>query len=156
MRPSNFIFQGLKPGIPKPYLLFVAGMVWTFAGGMLLWRGISMLLQTNELLWWKITASVGMGILFYMVVFSKLSLKHVRRIIRLQSDRPFLFAFFNLKSYLLMVVMMSFGIALRMTGIVPVHYLSFFYIGMGTPLFLSAFRFYYYGFNYQQAKSTLG
>ena len=39
---SNF-FQTFKPGIPKRYLLLVAACFWTFAGGMLLVRGFSIL-----------------------------------------------------------------------------------------------------------------
>jgi hypothetical protein len=55
----------------------------------------------------------------------------------------------------MMAIMMSFGITLRMTGFVSPKYLSVFYIAMGTPLFLSAFRFYYFGLFYQKAVKKL-
>jgi len=149
----NTILQTFKPGIPKRYLLFVAALVWTFAGGMLLFRGFSMFMLFPEMFWLKITGSFIAGI-----IFSDISLKHTLRIIGLKQERPCLFSFFNWKSYLMMGGMISFGIILRISGIVSVKYLSLFYITMGTPLFLSAFRFYYYGINYQHAvkKNTLG
>jgi len=47
-------------------------------------------------------------------------------------------------------LMISMGITLRKTGIVPLEYLSLFYVAMGTPLLMSAFRFYYNGINYKK------
>jgi len=44
----------------------------------------------------------------------------------------------------MMTVMMTVGITLRLSGIVPITWLSLFYISMGTPLFISAVRFYIY------------
>lgn len=43
------------------------------------------------------------------------------------------------------------GITLRKTGIVPLEYLSVFYIMMGIPLAMSVFRFYYNGIYYKKA-----
>jgi len=151
MTKSNTFFQTLKPGIPKSYLIFVAAIVWTFAGGMLLYRGFSMLIPDTELLWVKLTGSFIAGMIFFVYIFSNISLKHILRIVNLESERPCIFSVFNWRSYLMMAVMMSFGVTLRMSGIISVKYLSFFYIFMGTPLFLSAFRFYYYGSYYQKA-----
>jgi hypothetical protein len=45
-----------------------------------------------------------------------------------------------------MTLMISFGVTLRLSGIVPLNYLSLFYVAMGIPLFMSAIRFYYYAF----------
>ena len=140
----------VKPGIPKRYLLFVAAVVWTFAGGMLIYRGLAMLDFNSGLLWVKISGSLIAGVLFYIFMFSKISLKHTNRILNMQQERPCAFSFFNWRSYFLMSIMISFGITLRVTGIVPTKYLSLFYMAMGTPLFMSAFRFYYFGFKYHK------
>lgn len=139
------ILQTMKPGIPKRYLLFVAGVVWTFAGGMLLFRGFSMLMILHKMIWMRLFESIIAGILFFVFLFSKISFRHIHRIIRLPYQRPCLFSFFNWKSYLMMSLMMSMGILLRTTGIVPMEYLSIFYVAMGIPLFMSAFRFYFNG-----------
>jgi len=142
----------LKPGIPKRYLLFVAGIVWTFAGGMLLFKGISIFKNNQDLLWLKITGSTIAGILFYLFLFSKISVKHIRRIFGLEIDRPCLFSFFNLRSYIIMSVMITTGILLRKFDIISSEYLSVLYVTMGIPLFVSAFRFYYYGFYFNKIK----
>jgi hypothetical protein len=144
----NFL-QQFKPAIPKRYLLFAAGVVWTLAGGMLLYKGISLFRIYRELLWLKITISIIGGGLFYILMFSKISFKHAWRIINLKYDKPCMFAFFNIRSYIMMAIMISSGIILRKSGIISLEYLSVLYVTMGIPLFLSALRFYYYEIYYR-------
>jgi hypothetical protein len=146
------ILQLLTPRVPRRTLLFIAALVWTFAGSMLFLKGMGMVRSNPNHLILVITGSVIGGLLFYLAVFSKISLKHTRRIINLQNEKPCFFSFFNLKSYLLMSLMISSGIILRTTGIVAPKYLSVVYLTMGVPLFISAFRFYYYGIFYELAQ----
>jgi len=152
MNQLQSILEKIKPAIPKRYLLFVAAMAWTFAGGMLLFRGFSSLLLHPEWFYLKMASSMLVGVIFYFVMFWKISLKHSKRIVNIPVKRPCLFSFFSWNSYLLMILMISFGIMTRKSGLIPLEYLSMFYIVMGIPLFLSAFRFYYYGFNYHIIK----
>jgi hypothetical protein len=142
----------LKPGIPKRYLLFIAGIVWTFAGGLLLFKGITCFEDSQDFLWLKIIVSAVAGILFYLFLFSKISVRHIHRIFGLDIDRPCLFSFFNLRSYIIMIVMISTGILLRKFEVISSDYLEVLYVTMGIPLFISAFRFYYYGFNFNKIK----
>lgn len=150
---NNFspILKHIKPGIPKRYLLFVAAIVWTFAGGMLLYRGYCMMVLNPEWIWLKTALSIIAGLIFYAIMFSKISFKHITRIKEIEHERPCFFSFFNWKGYMMMVPMMTLGILLRTTGIVSPIYLSVGYIVMGTPLLLSSFRFYFSGFNYFRA-----
>lgn len=149
MTQSTSFLQKIKPGIPKRYLLFVAAVVWTFAGGMLLYRGVSFLLTENDRFWVSLGVGLLGGLLFFLLVFSKVSLKHSLRIIHLPVERPCVFSFFSWTSYVLMFIMIGTGIAVRTSGIIPMNYLSEFYIIMGFPLFLSALRFYYFGFSFK-------
>jgi len=146
------IIQKIKPGVPKRYLMFLAAIIWTFAGGMLLFRGSLFLQQSPQYFWLKISFSAIGGVLFYVLMFSKISLKHARRIQNLKQEKPCLFSFFNVRSYILMSVMISMGIFLRKSGLVPVSYLSVLYVTMGIPLFTSAFRFYYFAFLFNKMK----
>jgi hypothetical protein len=150
MSQSNSFLQKYKPGVSKKILLFIAAIMWTFAGGMLLFRGFYFLVHEHETIWVQTFVSLLAGLIFYGIVFSRVSLKHSVRIINLPVERPCLFSFFSWSSYVLMIIMISSGIAVRVSGIISPDYLAEFYITMGTPLFLSALRFYYFGFNYQQ------
>lgn len=153
MKEHKNILNRLKPGIPKRALLFLAGSVWTFAGGMLLWRGGIMLAQSSEMLAVKLIGCIIAGGLFYFFMFDKISAKHSNRIKNLPHDRPCAFSFFNLQSYLMMVIMISFGITLRTTGIVPTKYLALMYVTMGIPLFASAIRFYVNGIRFHRVNN---
>ena len=141
----NSILNTLKPSVPKRYLLFVAAVVWTFAGGMLLFRGFSVLKFNSSGILLEEAVSIILGVVFYIFMFSRISLKHIVRMQNNPIERPCVFSFFNWRSYILMSTMISFGVMLRVTGLVPIQYLSVFYITMGTPLFLSSIRFYAYG-----------
>ncbi|MFY9153062.1 MAG: hypothetical protein WAO52_13685 [Prolixibacteraceae bacterium] len=135
-------FRSLTPRVPRNYLLLIAALVWTLAGGMLLLRGYLFSEAYPEYKILKITACLVGGILFFLLLFQKISRKHVNRIQNLVPDRPCAFSFFNFKSYLMMGFMISGGIFLRKSGVVSAEYLALIYITMGIPLLMSSFRFY--------------
>jgi hypothetical protein len=121
----------------------MAALVWTFAGSILLFRGILLFMDDDYLIWIRLTISIIAGILFYLLIFSNISRKHTGRISGMKLEKSCLFSFFNIKSYILMSLMITAGILLRKSGILPPVYLSEFYFMMGIPLFISSFRFYY-------------
>ena len=140
--------KSLNTGVSKRILLFEAALVWTFAGGMLLFRGDLMLEASSCFSWIRILACLGCGLIFFALVFQKISRKHVSRILNLTGERHRFYEFFNPRSYLMMVGMISLGVFLRKSLIVPVSSLSLAYITMGIPLLLSSFRFYHRWFYY--------
>lgn len=144
------ILTKIKPGVPKRVLLFVAAAIWTFAGCMLLFKGYKMLDLGSSLLWLQLLCALSCGIIFYLKMFSKLSLKHTLRILNMKEEHPCLFSFFNFRSYLMMALMISMGITLRTTGWVAHVYLSFLYLMMSVPLLISSVRFYYTGVYYRR------
>lgn len=144
-------FRSYKPAVPKRMLLFIAAVVWTFAGSILLFKGTKLALTNSNHLFAVVSGSLIAGALFYFLVFSRISLTHTKRIINIKNDYPCFFSFFNLKSYLLMSIMITSGIIIRLSGLVSLTYLSLIYLSMGIPLFVSALRFYYYGIFYKSA-----
>ncbi len=161
---NNFVFEkplkerkievikisSFKPAVPKRVLLFVAAIVWTFAGSMLLYKGFKMLDTTSIYLWLQLMLTLIGGIVFFWKMFSKISRKHTNRILNLKEARPCLFSFFNFRSYLLMALMITMGITLRRTGWVAPNHLAFLYLTMSVPLLLSSVRFYYTGIYYNR------
>lgn len=145
------LLKSLTFRVSKRILLFEAALVWTFAGGMLLTRGSSMLEASSGFSWIKITACIGCGLIFFLLVFSNISRRHVNRIKNLQGDQHRFYEFFNSRSYLIMLGMISLGIFLRKSSIVPLASLSLAYITMGIPLLLSSIRFYHRWYYYLSA-----
>jgi hypothetical protein len=132
----------LKPTIPKKHLLLVAAFVWLCAGGMLLSRGITGVPQGGWQLWEVVVSVVG-GLIFFWLLFFRISSKHIRRITSLEILHPCVFSFFKIRSYLLMALMIAMGISVRKLHLISAEFLSYFYITMATPLLLSALRFFW-------------
>ena len=144
------LIQSIKPKLPKRYLLFLAAIAWTFAGCMLLYKGILLLCNAEDYQWLIILTSLICGLLFYFIIFSKVSLKNSNRILNLKIEKPCLFSFFNIKSYIIMTIMITSGILIKKSGLIAPNYLSIIDITMGIPLFISAITFYYYGIYYKK------
>jgi hypothetical protein len=142
------VSNSLIPKTSRRNLLFIAAVVWTFAGVMLFSRGIGMINMDPEFYMLRWIISLVGGVLFYWILFTRISRKHVNRIISFPDDHPSVLAFFDKKGYIMMVGMISLGIILRKSGIVEPFYLSVLYITMGIPLFISSLRFYYSAINY--------
>lgn len=132
----------LKPSVSRHNLLFVAGLVWTAAGGILLWRGLSFLLPAADHLVLRLILGVLSGILFYFLLFARISKKHILRILGLAIPYPCAFSFFDIRSYILMAIMISSGIFLRKLNVIRPDLLYNFFITMSVPLLLSAARFF--------------
>ncbi|MEI7595274.1 MAG: hypothetical protein WCK02_05955 [Bacteroidota bacterium] len=146
---NHLNIKSLTPRIAKRYLLFIAAFMWTFASGMLLFKGITFGLDFQRFLILKTCIGIIGGIAFYVLLFSKISLKYILRIINLNESKPCIFSFFSFKSYFMMFIMISIGILFRKSGIISLEYFSVFYIVMGIPLFFSAIKFYYYAIYYK-------
>lgn len=139
--------ESLIPRTTKRVLLFIGAVVWTYAGVMLLRKGLGMMDIDKEHYLLRLIGSIIGGALFYGVLFTRISKKYVNRILHLEDD-PGIFSFFNRKGYIMMAGMISLGVFLRTSGIVDPFYLSILYVTMGIPLFISSFRFYYSGLCY--------
>ena len=133
-----------KPSVSKHTLLLIAGLAWTTAGGILAGRGLNYLIQNNQYLGWRLAGGLFFGLLFYVLLFAKISKKHIKRIKGLNIPYPCAFSFFNLRGYLMMAIMITGGIMLRRFDVINKAWLYNFYVTMGVPLLISASRFFYF------------
>ena len=150
MQDKNISLKSFIPHVGHTNLLYIASVVWFFAGGMLLYRGFMGVMIHSEFLLPKVVVALFLGLVFYNLMFKKISKKHITRIEGLKNKKHPFYAFFNLRSYLMMIFMISMGITIRLLALVPFEYLALFYIVMGTPLLFSAFRFFCSGVALQQ------
>jgi len=138
------LFQKYKPSVSKHNLLFIAGLAWLIAGCILVGRGLSYLVEHGQYLGWRLTGGLIVGMIFYVLLFAKISRKHIKRIHGLNIPYPCAFSFFNLRGYLMMAIMITGGIMLRRFDVINKEWLYNFYITMGVPLLVSATRFFYF------------
>lgn len=137
--------------VKRNTLLLLACLVWSAAGFNILRIGLvsypAHLSVVNLLL------SVLVFVLFQRFVFGKLVKKHTARIHSYQEERHFFLKFFDGKAFAIMAVMMSGGIALRVSGIAPERFIAVFYSGLGASLLLAGVLF---GCNYGKAVLAAG
>ncbi len=138
------LLQKFKPSVSKRNLLFMASLAWITAGGILGGRGLAYLGQHGQYFGWRLAGGLIFGGLFYILLFAKISRKHIKRIKGLNIPYPCAFSFFNLRGYVMMAMMISGGIVLRRFDVINKEWLYNFYIAMAVPLLISALRFFYF------------
>jgi len=122
-------YSNLKPAVNRKWLLVISGLMWSGVGIFLNIIAIGCLKSFNKM---QIIARFGFG---------NIANKNVNRILAYPKNAC-IFAFQEWKSYILIAIMMSLGILLRTTELIPKFILAPMYIGIGTALFLGSFKYY--------------
>ena len=125
--------------VKKINLLLIAGIVWMIAGFNILRIGIISYKSNISIL--NIIISLIIFSLFWFKIFNKLVNKHTARIAKFEDEFQKFYKFFDRPSFLIMIFMMSFGIGLRASNILPDKYIAIFYTGLGSALFLAGLSF---------------
>lgn len=133
--------------VNKKVLMIIGGIVWTFAGTRVFSLGYSDVKSTNII---GVLMSIIVFAVFFNFIFYKMAKKHVKRIDSKDKQKLCVFSFFDIKGYIIMTFMMTFGITLRNTGIINPNYLGLFYIGLGFALSLGGIIFLLSGINYKR------
>ena len=128
------------PSVDKRILVLLAGLMWC---------GVGIMLVRFAVIWLSPLGIRGAGIYFaggflaampiHHFGFLKIADKNLSRLLPL-TERKCLFSFMTWKSYIIVLVMVSMGIALRHSAL-PKRYLSILYNGIGLALFLSGIRY---------------
>jgi hypothetical protein len=127
--------------VDKSILVLLAGLMWCGVGVLLVSYAVSWLSTCNsreQFFFYSAGFLVAMPI--HHFGFLKIADKNLNRILFL-TEKKSPFSFMTPKSYLIVIVMVSMGIALRHSPI-PKKYLSLLYNGIGLALFLSGIRYF--------------
>ena len=127
--------------VKKRTLLAIAGCVWLIAGINVARLGILSYCQMQSVSVIHILLSIVVFSLFG-AMFYKMSIKHTARISGYEQETKPFWNFFDLKSYCIMAFMMGGGIWLRLSGLVPVSFIAFFYTGIGCALTFAGILFW--------------
>ena len=135
--PNNFL-QSLKPGVPKPVLIALGAALWGFAAYRILKMGF-IFIERNALHHF-VNYLIGIAgfVPFFFLVFRKVSKRYVTRIKNLPQERPCMFAFFDLRGYIMMTFMITIGILVSHWKIIPELYKGTFFISLGLSLLASS------------------
>ncbi len=125
----------------RRWLYLFAALLWGAPGVMITAKGVgAYATQPSADLWWllSITAVVLTGFYF---MFRRIVGRYTSRIAALPEDGLRLWHTFPKRGWVLLVFMMSLGMALRFVPGVPAAFTAAFYSGLGPMLLLSAVRF---------------
>lgn len=125
--------------LKKQTLIALAGLVWGAAGFNVLRIGV--LTYTDYVSIVNFLLSLAVFMLFYRLVFEPLVRRHTARILEYTEEKQFFLKFFDQKSFLIMAVMMTFGIGLRASDLALDRFISVFYTGLGGALLLAGLSF---------------
>ena len=126
--------------IKKQPLIAVAGVVWLLAGLNVAILGVRAAIDMRGVAAIVFLALAGGAAAIFCAfhpMFSRLVQKNAQRIADLDGDRHHVVRFFDRRSYIMMTVMMTFGIVMRATGLFPNWFIAFFYTGLGLALALA-------------------
>ena len=107
-------------------LLIIAAAVWFAAGANIAHIGLE---------------EYVVGVVFWFMAFHKLTVKHTKRIAGYGDERQLFVKFFDKRSFAIMAVMMTGGIAIRSLHLLPDVFIAVFYTGLGTALALAGVLF---------------
>lgn len=133
--------------VSKRCLIGIAAFVWVVAGCNVLRFGILDYLGRASI--WLLLWTVIVFVPFFLM-FQKMVLKNTARILQLPEGKSLFVQFFPLKSYILIVGMMSIGILLRNWESVPRYFIAFFYTGLGAALLSAGIRYAHQFFRFAQ------
>ena len=122
------------------YLLIIAALVWIVAGANIVRLGVLACLEGTTPVWLLVVGIPLIFLVFHMM-FTRLVGKHSDRIRGYGEERMRALKFFDVKGYIIMIIMMGGGISLRTFGLVPTWFVAFFYIGLGIALTLAGIGF---------------
>ncbi|WP_321417029.1 hypothetical protein [uncultured Methanomethylovorans sp.] len=129
-----------KLSFPNKYLILIAGVVWMFAGIMVIKTGFPLFINQGKFIF-SVLLAMSVFFVFYFFIFSKLVEKHTNRISNDSREKMFVLEFFDKKSYLIMFVMVLGGITIRKFNLLPGFFIGFLYVGIGLALFSCGVKF---------------
>jgi len=124
--------------VNKRILLLIAGIVWLIAGFNVARLGILSYMMITFYWYYVLLSLLVFGA--FGTMFFKMTIKHTKRITSYREKKPFWY-FFDVKSYIIMICMMSGGIGFRAAGVFPDVFVAFFYSGLGCALALAGVVF---------------
>ncbi len=132
----------LKPAVNRKWLILISALMWSAVGIFLNILAFGWLKSYNNIqLIITITIGLFTGLIIAKYGFSIIAKKNIGRILE-YPKKACVFAFQEWKSYILIAFMMSMGIFMRTSGIIPKTLLAPMYIGIGTALFLASINYY--------------
>ncbi len=123
------------PAVSRKTLMYSAAVVWGAVGLFLALRAFIWFAASETTIWWMVVVALVIGMLKGRYIFSRLAKNNVARIKQLspQKEKICIFAFQAMKSYPIILGMITLGILLRLSPL-PRELLGVIYLAIGSRL----------------------
>lgn len=130
--------------VNKEHLLLMQVLCWLGPGIKIIITGIQAMLQVQtdhpQRVWWLCLIAVAVAICFSLM-FDNFIKRYTARILNFPERKKSLFAFFDLRGYIMIIFFMCLGIALKFIPGMPVEFFAGFYPGLGSALSIAGVRY---------------
>ncbi len=133
--------------VNREHLLLMQVLVWLAPGIVIARKGISAMLQVNAIhpeRVWRLTVIALAVVVTFSLMFNNFIKRYTARILSFPERKKSLFAFLNLRGYILITFMMCLGIVLKYIPGMPAEFFAGFYPGLGTALSIAGIRYLVY------------
>jgi hypothetical protein len=124
-----------EPAVSRQTLVFTAGVVWGGVGLFLCLRAYFWFAASPMSIWWMVILALGIGLIKGRLVFSRLAARNLARIKEMspEKEKVCFFAFQAIRSWVLILGMITLGILLRMSPLTR-ELLAVIYLAIGSGL----------------------
>lgn len=123
-------------------LILLSGVIWSAIGVLLNCMAINWLIYLS---FYEKGAAIVIGLFLGLLIsyfgFNRMIKINTNRIMQYET-RACVFAFQSWKSYAIFAVMVTLGVFMRSSGIIPKMILTPIYMGIGLALFISSVKYY--------------
>ena len=131
----------MKYGVSRSTLLITAGVVILVPRINKKKNGIICWLGDRQYWLFKVCEASLIFLLFFAFIFQKLYNKHTRRISLKKERNNCPFSFFDIRGWIIMVLMILMGITIRDLRLLPGSFIAVFYTGLSVALSATGIRF---------------
>lgn len=118
-------------------LAFIAGIIWLIAGFNVCRIGVVSWMSLDTISPFMIIGSI-ISLILFSIMFVKMLFKNVKRIRKIDIRKRKMWDVMPVKSYVIMIFMITFGILLRRCPLVPPSlFIASFYVGLGMALMVA-------------------
>lgn len=117
-------------------LAFIAGIIWLIAGFNVCRIGVVSWMSLDTISPFMIIGSI-ISLILFSIMFVKMLFKNVKRIRKIDIRKRKMWDVMPVKSYVIMIFMITFGILLRRCPLVPPSFIASFYVGLGMVLMVA-------------------
>lgn len=138
--------------VNKEHLLLMQVLCWFAPGVVILRKGIVAMMAVHthhpDRIWWLSLIAAAVVVVFSLM-FNNFIQRYTARILNFPARKKSLFAFLNLRGYILISFMICLGLVLKFIPGMPDEFYASFYPGLGIALSIAGVRYFVSWYKYK-------